>query len=163
MLYRTLVTTGVVVMLGLAALTLADASAEGHPGGRGPHAGDFAHFGDPARMVDRMARHLDLSDSQRQNLENVIAAARPQMDDLRDRARQTFEAIRSLDVDDPDYHARLNNLAAEAGELATSATLLMGGLRADVSRELTEEQRAELATFMEQKHERMRGRRDRDE
>lgn len=137
----------------LAGLLGAAGAAFAHPGQH--HGGAMGH-GDPDRMLERIARHLDLSDTQRQSIENILGAARPELDDLRTRGHETREALRALDVTDPDYHARLTTLATEAGELATSTAMLMGRLRADIAAELTDEQRAEMDEFMAGRGERRR-------
>lgn len=120
----------------------------GHHGMRG--------FRDPARMLERMARHLDLDEAQRQNISNIVEAAGPEIDALRDRARANRAAMRALDPADPDYSAKLANLATENGELVAESTMLFGRVRAEVSRELTAEQREQLAAMAAERHERSR-------
>lgn len=130
---------------GLAMLLLiATSGAAGAQGFDGPP-GTHGSFGNPERMVEHLSRRLDLDETQQQALTNVVEAAAPEMEVLRDRARQNRDAIRKLDVNDPDYDARLANLAGENGELATAATLMHGRLRAEIDALLTPEQRATLA------------------
>ncbi len=123
--------------------------AEGHDGMRHMRwAGHRMHhdeFGDPARLLERMTRHLDLDDTQSQTIGNILAAAKPEIDALRERARASREAMHSLDVNDPDYGSNLQNLSAEIGALTSEATLLHGRLRAEVYAELTPEQRERAA------------------
>lgn len=130
---------------GLAALLLLATSGatfaqgfDGSPEMRGA----FSH---PERMVQHLSRRLDLDETQQQALQNIVDAASPEMEALRDRAKENREAVRKLDVSDPDYDAKLSNLASANGELATSATLLHGRLRAEIDALLTPEQRATLA------------------
>ena len=59
----------------LAGLLGAAGTAFSHPGEH--HGGPMGH-GDPDRMVERIARHLDLSETQRQSVENILGAARPE-------------------------------------------------------------------------------------
>lgn len=141
------------VILFLAAMGASAAERFGHdgPGMRG--------HGDPGRIVEFMARKLELDDTQTQELRNVVEAARPQMEELREKSRNNREAIAALDVNDPDYGAKLQNLSEESGYLATQATQLFGQLRADISAELTDEQRLQLAEAMSQMRE--KGGRDR--
>ena len=138
------------LMLCTAAGTCAFAQdSEEHDGKRhmrGP--GERMHhdeFGDPARMLERMTRHLDLDDIQSQTIGNILEAARPEIDALRERAQTTREAMHELDVDDPDYGSNLQRLSTEIGALTSEATLLHGRLRADVFAELTPEQRERAA------------------
>ena len=102
-------------------------------------------FGDPARMLERMTRHLDLDDNQSLTIGNIIEASRPEIDALRERAQAAHKAMHELDVDDPDYGKNLQNLSTQIGALTSEATLLHGRLRADVFAELTPEQRERAA------------------
>lgn len=102
-------------------------------------------FGDPARMLERMTRHLDLDDTQSQTIGNIIAAAKPEIDALHERAQATRKAMHELDVDDPEYGSNLQNLSTQIGALTSEAALLHGRLRADVFAELTPEQRERAA------------------
>ena len=113
--------------------------ASGHD--RGKQAGEHR---DPEMMIQRMASRLDLAETQRQLLSNIMEAARPEFAALRDAARENREAIHALDVDDPDYGAALQNLAAKSGRLAAELTLLTGRVRGELAAILTDEQRATL-------------------
>ena len=123
--------------------------SSGHDGKR--HGRDAGHrmnrdeFGDPARMLEMMTRHLDLDDTQTQTIGNILEAAKPQFDALRERGQAVRTAMHELDVDDPDYGARLQQLAMEIGEVTAEATLLHGNLRAEVFAQLTPEQRDRAA------------------
>jgi len=123
--------------------------SEGHEGKRhmrGPgHRMNHDEFGDPARMLEMMTRHLELDEVQSQNISNILDAAKPEIDAMRERARATRKAMHELDVDDPDYGSNLQNLSTEIGALTAEATLLHGRVRADILAELTPEQRASAA------------------
>ena len=124
-----------------------DAEASRHAGRH--HGGQFRGNRDPMRWVERLSRRLDLDETQEQNVQNVVEAAKPQFEALRERARATRTAMRELNIEDPDYAAKLDNLAAEQGQLATERTVLLGRLRADVGAQLTPEQRAEVNEMMD--------------
>lgn len=124
-------------------------------GGHGPGAG----FRDPARMIERMTKHLDLDETQQQTVSNIVEAARPEFEALRDKARENRKAMRELETTDPDYSAKLTNLATENGELMASGTILFGRVRAELAAELTDEQRAKLEARMEEGRKRFRHRR----
>lgn len=113
------------------------------------HGGRFRGNRDPLRWVERLSRRLDLDETQQQNLANVVEAAKPEFEALRERARDTRSAMRELDIDDPDYAAKLDNLAAAQGQLATDRAVLLGRLRAEVGAQLTPEQRAEMNELMD--------------
>jgi Spy/CpxP family protein refolding chaperone len=138
------------VMMCTAAGTYAFAQdSEAHDGKRhmrgARHHMQHDGFGDPARMLERMTRHLDLDDTQTQTIGNIIETAKPEIDALRERAQATREAMHELDVDAPDYGSNLQNLSTQIGALTAEATLLHGRLRADVFAELTPEQRERAA------------------
>lgn len=134
------------------------ALADGGHGFRGaPH--HVAGGMNPERLVHRLERVLELDTSQRQALENVARAATPEFEALGERANENAKAMRALDVTDEGYAVALENLAREAGEVATEAVLLHGRLRADISAELTEAQREALSKFLESRRERARERR----
>ena len=122
---------------------------EGRAGEWRGHRGFGRGLGDPVRMIERMSRHLDLDETQQQNIRNIIDAARPEFDELRERARSNRNAMRDLDPSNPDYSALLNNLAIENGELVAEGTLLFGRVRSEIDAQLTETQRAELREAME--------------
>ena len=140
----------VLCLLGFSALALA-----GHDGDRrGHHGMMFGEMGNPDRMLEHMVRRLDLDENQEQKIGNILSAASPEAEVLRERGRTTREAIAALDTSDPDYNVKIQDLALEVGEIATAATLLHGRVRAEVAAELTDEQVAELAEGRARMHER---------
>lgn len=119
---------------------------EGKPHMRGAgHRMNHDEFGNPARMLKMLTRHLDLDEAQSQNIENILAAAKPEIDALRERSRAARKAMHELDVSDPAYGTELQNLSTQIGALTSEATLLHGRLRADVLSQLTDEQRERAA------------------
>lgn len=149
-----------VLMAGTA--VLAD-QEEGGPGERPRHhrGGPGQGMMDPAMMVERMSRHLDLDEIQQQNIGNIVEAAKPELDALRARMHANKTAMHDLDPNDPDYSAKLDRLAVENGELVAEGTVLFGRVRAEVNKELTDEQREQLRAGAEQRRERMGERRHR--
>ncbi len=130
---------------GTCALAQDSADDDGKRDGRGPgHRMHHDDFGDPARMLEMMTRHLDLDESQSQTIGNIFMAAKPQIDALRERGQAARQAMHELDVDDSNYDTRLQTLSMEVGAVTSEATLLHGSLRADVFAQLTPEQ-CELA------------------
>lgn len=126
----------------LAALSMAafsttvQAHRGGGPGGFGPGVG----FPGPQLMVERMADHLDLDDTQREQVQNIVEAAKPEFEALRDKARANRDALKSLETADPAYSAELNELASSNGQLATEGTLLFTRVRSEIHAVLTEDQ-----------------------
>lgn len=131
---------------GTCAFAQDSADNDGKRHGRGPgHRMQHDDFGDPTRMLEMMTRHLDLDDGQAQSIGNILEAAKPQINALRERGQAARQAMHELDVDDPDYGTRLQQLSMEVGEVTSEATLLHGSLRAEVFAQLTPEQRERAA------------------
>lgn len=153
----------------VAALTLAAGLAVAAPdggdrGGRGQHDDwsgqrDGGRMANPERLVERMTRHVDLDETQEQTVRNILEAAKPEFESLRERGRTNMTAMRDLDPADPDYSARLDDLSAENGQLVADGTRLVGRVRGEVYAVLTPEQIAELEAAGDRMRERFRRRR----
>ena len=91
--------------------------------------------------MGRIAERLDLDEAQRESVDNIMTAAKPEIKALRERAKANHEALRALGPADPE----VQNIAISNGELATEATLLFARVRCEIDAVLTDEQRAELA------------------
>ena len=128
---------------------------------RGGPPGMFGGFPGPGLMLEHMADHLDLDDAQRDAVNNIIEAAKPEIEALREKARANREALEALDVNDAAYSTELNNIAMSNGELATEGTLLFTRIRADVHAVLTDEQIAKLERGKERMKKRFKERRQR--
>jgi Spy/CpxP family protein refolding chaperone len=111
----------------------------------------------PGMMAERMADYLDLDDTQRDAVQNIMRAAQPEMDALREQLRENREALESLAADDPE----VQNIAISNGELATEGTLLFVRVRGEIDAVLTDEQRVKLAEFKAQKQDRREHRKGR--
>ncbi len=126
--------------------------------------GPGRHFGGPGfgmplpeMMIERMAEHLDLDDAQYESVDNIMSAAKPELQALREKVRANHEALRELDASDPE----VQNIAIANGELATEATLLFTRIRGEINAVLTDEQRAKLAERKERRKERFERRTER--
>ena len=118
--------------------TTAQAHRAGPPGffGGGP---EGAFLG-PGLMLEHMADHLDLDETQRVQVQSIVEAAKPEFEALREQLRANREALASLDANDPAYSAQLNDVAVSNGQLATEGTLLFTRVRSEIRAVLTEEQ-----------------------
>ncbi len=126
----------------LALSTSANAEFGGGPRGLfGPGAG----FPGPELMFEHIADHLELDDTQRESVQNILGAAKPELEALRDQARSNREALMALDTSDAAYSAEVNNIAISNGQLATEGTLLATRIRGEINAVLTDEQREKLA------------------
>ncbi len=132
-----------------------------HHGKPGDHHRQMAHMRNPERMVERMSEHLGLDETQTQELHNVVLAAKPQMDSLRERGRANRTALKEIDTDAPDYEQTIQALAAERGELATEMTLLRSQIRNDIHAKLTPEQIQQLDEAKAQMRQKFKDRRRR--
>ena len=137
----------------LAALSMAAVSTPAEADRRGPPGfpGGGA-FPGPDMMMERMADHLDLDDTQRAQVQNIMEAARPEFEALREQWRANREALASLDTADPGYSVQLNDIALSNGQLATDGTLLFSRVRSEIHAVLTDEQRDKLARSKERMH-----------
>lgn len=104
----------------------------------------------------RMIEHLELDEEQAQVVTNIMEASKPEFESLRQRTRANHEATRSLDVSAADFGTRLQNLAAENGELTAAMTILQGRVRADVHAVLTPEQQQKLVEAAMKRQQRFR-------
>ena len=136
-----------IVLTGILALLLGAAGAQAeHDGGkyRGHH--DMMRGGpDFERVVEHMSRRLELDENQEQKIRNIIDAVEPEAAALREEAMANRKAIHALDAAADGYYEQLQNLAARNGELATKLTMLRGRVMANLSAELSDEQKARLS------------------
>ena len=136
-----------IAVLALVSVAAFSTSAHAAPGG-GPAAlfgGPGAGFPGPGLMLEHMADHLDLDAAQRETVQNILEAARPEMQGQREQFRANREALHALDPSDPAYSTELNNIALSNGQLATEGTLLFTRVRSEINAVLTDEQREKLA------------------
>jgi protein CpxP len=135
----------VVFALGGVAATAAHAGGSDDRNHRSHFGTGMHEGGDPERLVKHLTRKLELDQTQQQQIENIVSAAKPEIDALRDRAEANRKAMHELDINDSNHDARLNVLATEKGAIATEQALLHGRLKSEIHAILTPEQRQELA------------------
>ena len=114
--------------------------------------------GERGFLSERATEFLALDEEQSRQLKNILEAAKPEFDALRERGRSHRQALMALDPDDAGYGAALQNLSVESGRVATDLTLLHGRVRGEVNALLTPAQKALLAERMSQFAERGRRR-----
>ncbi len=138
-----------VVSIGLIVMLLGTAWAESDFGEhRGMHRGygGMMHGGrDMNRLVEHMSRRLELDDAQELAIRNIVDAVKSDVEALDQQAQSFREAMRALDVADAEYDVKLQELARRNGELVEKVTLLHGRVMAEVSAELTDEQRVKIS------------------
>lgn len=149
-----------VVLLVVLSTAMFSTAALAHRGGGAPGffgGGPDGAFPGPGLMIEHMADHLDLDDSQREQVQNIVEAARPEIEALREQLRANREALGSLDADDPAYSTQLNDIAVSNGQLATEGTLLFTRVRSEINAVLTEEQRDKLERGKDRMRQRFEG------
>lgn len=131
------------------ALLGAGTSVAGPGFGPGPR-GD--HPPSPGRMIERMAEHLDLSEEQKSQIEQIYADSheRGEVD------RERLMALRSqLRGSSEDFDSGAVQAAAdEIGQITSRMTYRMASTQHQVREVLTEDQRAELDAWAEKRKER---------
>ena len=138
----------IVAIMVLLVASLVGSGAVAEPGERGMHGQpgmSRGAFGESGQFTDKFAERLGLDDTQRQSVQNIHDAARPEIDALRERMKANRESMRVLDVSDPNRSVLLNQLAAENGQLTAEGILLSDRVRNEVNAVLTDEQREMLA------------------
>jgi len=131
-------------------VSAAQADLDGPQRGGPPFGGPGFGLPNAGMMVEHMAEYLDLDDTQIESVQNIMSAAEPEMQALREQMRANHEALESLAADDPE----VQNIAISNGELATAGTLLFVRVRGEIDAVLTAEQRAKLAEFRTQRRDR---------
>ena len=87
--------TGFISLAAVTATVLLLAFASSAVAERGPE--HRPHFGMPGFFIERMAERLDLDETQRQEIENILLAAKPEFEALRDRVQAEVEAVLKQD------------------------------------------------------------------
>ena len=106
--------------------------------------------------IERMARELDLSAVQRQEIEGLMESMRPNRDRLAGQARENAQLLRVTQPDAPNYSEVVAQVSRSAGELASETVNQAAAMRAQVWKVLTPEQRVKLDAQQVRRAERVR-------
>jgi len=109
--------------------------------------------GEKGFNVDRMAKKLDLSENQRTQIEDIMAASKQQIMDHREKLRENRKQLKSLTKQSPLDEAALRKVADARGDLTADMIVLRAQQRAKIGDILTQEQRAKLADMGGKKRE----------
>lgn len=167
---KQLITALSITLLTATGGTAMGAQPGAHDGRPGAHDGDRRHDRklrfhrggghhdafNPQMMLRHLGKKLELDTTQQQKIDNILSAAKPQLDELRKRAEVNRRAMHELDASDSNHDAKLNSLAAEQGSIVSEQAMLHGRLKADIHAVLTPEQRQELAEKSKKMRERFR-------
>ena len=134
-----------------------DGGWSGHEHGPGPDAMFGAGFFG-ADAIARMGDQLGLSADQRQSINGVFDAARPQMQAMRESMRTNVEKLRGTPPDDPNYATVVAQVSQSAAELASKMVTESSQVRSQVYGLLTKEQKAKLPQVEAQMRDQVRQR-----
>lgn len=104
----------------------------------------YAERGDRTGHLERMARHLDLTDTQQEQLRATMEAYGPELRELRSQIREARRNLRDSGGDGFNEEAARTS-AERLGQLTGEAAFLRARMRADMGEILTDEQQAKLA------------------
>lgn len=119
------------------------------------HAGRYDNADHQQRRIDRLATHLELSDTQKEQVKAVFSAKQEQRDAMHTKMQQLHEVTRKLNPNDADYSQQLNSAKQMAADLAISKIDEQASMKAEMAKILTPEQQSKMAEMMSQfsKHE----------
>ncbi|MBN7796691.1 Spy/CpxP family protein refolding chaperone [Parahaliea mediterranea] len=115
----------------------------------GPHGG---MHGSPERMMERMAEHLDLSDEQQAEVQQILRDSREQGEADRERLMALKSSLR--DSADTFDSGEVQAAVDEIGQITSRMTYRMAEAQHKVRAVLNEEQRAQLDAWAQQREER---------
>jgi Spy/CpxP family protein refolding chaperone len=107
----------------------------------GPHEGH--HHGGPWRLLGK----LDLSPAQKLEIKEIMAAAHPQMQNLRAQMQANRVKLRQTPPTDPNYAGIVSQVSQTHGSLAAQMMTQRADVRAQVFKVLTPAQQGQLATL----------------
>lgn len=150
-------------VVGVTALTIATVAVyaagkgDDKPGrGPGPEMGMFHPGMMGPQLLHRLGDELELTDEQRQTIKGLLESARPNMQAMREQARESAELLRKTQPDDPNYTNVVAQASQQAAELAGRLVTDGSQLRSQIWTVLTPEQRTELQTLQDKFPKRVR-------
>ena len=138
------------ILLTFMTSTISSTALAGGSFGKGHHRG-----GDMMKPIERMIDHLDLTDSQEQQAEDILKNARSKTKDMMEMKHHFFKKIISNNPDSSDYMAVAEAQAEEISKAVKTKVLLMAKVRQEVYAILTDEQKEALAKHAQKKLKRM--------
>jgi len=150
---KTLIAAAVAAVIGTGAVyagsNYCERGGDGHGFGGG-HRGPGLE-----RMISKLDHHLDLTDSQRSSIEEIVSANRDTMKQSRLDRKTLRQKTMGLDPTSESYDADVAALADEMAEMAREMTLSFADIARQVSTVLTPEQRQEAREMIQHRMERM--------
>jgi protein CpxP len=142
LLTATLMTAGVVLTaaIGMSTASAADEATTAPPP---PGAHERHHHGGPWRMLGK----LGLNAAQKQQIKEIMTAARPQMKSLHEQKQANSAKLRQTAPTDPNYPSVVSQVSQTEGSLAAQMMTQRADVRAKVFKILTPAQQGQLATL----------------
>jgi Spy/CpxP family protein refolding chaperone len=150
---KTLIAAAVAAVIGTSAVYAGSNYCDHNKGGHGFGGG---HRGPGMeRMISKLDRHLDLSESQRTSIEEIVAANRDTMKQGRVDRKTLRQKTMALDPASESYDKDVAVLADEMADMAREMTLSFADIARQVSAVLTPEQREEAREMIQHRMDRM--------
>jgi protein CpxP len=149
LLTATLVTAGVALTaaMGVSIASAADEAATTQPpSAPGPHG--WHHHGGEWHLLGK----LGLNAAQKQQIKELMTAARPQMQTLREQMQANMAKLRQTPPTDPNYASVVSQVSQTHGTLSGQMMTQRAEVRAQVFKVLTPAQQGQLATLEAQMH-----------
>ncbi len=131
-----------------AAAAVSVASAADAPG-----AHEWHHHRGPWHLLGK----LNLSADQKQQVKDLMTAARPQMQSLHEQMHANMLKLQQTSPTDPNYSSIASQVSQAQGALAAQAFTQHAEMRAQIFKILTPEQQTQLATLEAQRGARKHG------
>jgi protein CpxP len=145
LLTTTLLTAGVVLTAATTGGAVASAAADATAAPPPPPAGTqgWHHHRGPWRLLGK----LNLSAAQQQQIKDIMTAAHPQMQSLREQMHANSLKLQQTQPTDPNYSSIASQVSQTHGSLAAQAMTQRAEVRAQVFKVLTPAQQTQLATL----------------
>jgi periplasmic protein CpxP/Spy len=143
LLTATLVTAGGVLTAaaGMSMASAADEATTAQPPAPGPHG--WHHHGGEWHLLGK----LGLNAAQKQQIKEIMTAARPQMQTLHEQMQANSLKLRQTAPSDPNYAGVVSQVSQAEGSLAAQMMTQRADVRAQVFKVLTPAQQGQLATL----------------
>ncbi len=122
--------------------TAADVSTTAPPAGA-PGPNGWHHHRGPGHLLGK----LGLSDAQKQQIKDIMTAARPQMQSLHEQLRANSLKLQQTLPTDPNYDSIASQVSQMHGSLTAQGMTQRAELRAQVFKVLTSAQQTQLAAL----------------
>jgi protein CpxP len=135
--------TGGAALTSAAGMSMASAADEAATTQPLPAPHEWHHHGGPWRLLGK----LGLNAAQKQQIKEIMTAARPQMQTLHEQMRANSVKLRQTPPNDPSYAGVVSQASQTEGSLAAQMMTQRADVRAQVFKVLTPAQQGQLATL----------------